>query len=109
MIPRWLRSLSLGLNHEQQHQELLLMDIKHLFSLNPLKPAWRTLPRVAVRTAAPLKYLPRPAGPVSIGHDGKGFAFDNETPRHPELVPAHAVADRPVSNAEYREFIEAGG
>jgi ergothioneine biosynthesis protein EgtB len=100
--------LTLGLNHEQQHQELLLMDIKHLFSLNPLKPAWRPLPRVPASPAAPLKYLPRPAGPVSIGHGGPGFAFDSETPRHPELVPAHAMASRPVSNAEYREFIEAG-
>lgn len=101
--------LDLGLNHEQQHQELLLMDIKHLFSLNPLKPAWRPLPRVATSPATALKYLPRPAGPVSIGHGGPGFAFDNETPRHPQLVTAHAVANRAVSNAEYREFIEASG
>ncbi|HEY1773322.1 MAG TPA: ergothioneine biosynthesis protein EgtB [Gammaproteobacteria bacterium] len=101
--------LALGLNHEQQHQELLLMDIKHLFSLNPLKPAWRPLPRVPASPAAPMKYLPRSAGPVSIGHGAQGFAFDNETPRHPELVPAHAIADRTVSNAEFREFVEAGG
>jgi ergothioneine biosynthesis protein EgtB len=101
--------LALGLNHEQQHQELLLMDIKHLFSLNPLKPAWRPLPRVPARPAEVLKYLPRSAGPVSIGHSGKGFAFDNETPRHPELVPAHAIANRPVSNSEFRDFIHTGG
>jgi ergothioneine biosynthesis protein EgtB len=101
--------LELGLNHEQQHQELLLMDIKHLFSLNPLRPAWRSLPRVPAVHAAALKYLPRPAGQVSIGHGGQGFAFDNETPRHPQLLAAHALANRPVTNAEYREFIQDGG
>jgi ergothioneine biosynthesis protein EgtB len=103
----WL--VSLGLNHEQQHQELLLMDVKHLFSLNPLKPAWRELPGLPGGSASPLKYLPRAAGQVSIGHVGPGFAFDNETPRHPTLVPAHAVANRPVTNGEYREFVRAGG
>src|SRR5579859_1676121 len=101
--------LSLGLNHEQQHQELLLMDIKHLFSLNPLKPAWRELPKPAASTARSLKYLTRPAGPVSIGHGAAGFAFDNETPCHPVLVPPHSLADRPVSNGEFRDFIRDGG
>ena len=101
--------LTLGINHEQQHQELLLMDIKHLFSLNPLKPAWRPLPRISMALASALKYVSRPAGQVSIGHAGEAFAFDNETPRHPELVPAHAMANRPVSNAEYRDFIRDGG
>ena len=100
----------LGLNHEQQHQELLLMDVKHLFSLNPLKPAWRELPRTPpLRGLAPLKYIPRPGGLFPIGHAGAGFAFDNETPRHQELIPAHAIASRPVSNGEYLEFIRAGG
>ncbi len=101
--------LTLGLNHEQQHQELLLMDLKNLFSLNPLKPAWRPLPRPAAARSAALRYVPRPAGQVSIGHAGSGFAFDNETPRHAALVPAHQIAARPVSNGEYREFIRAGG
>ena len=102
--------VTLGLNHEQQHQELLLMDVKHLFSLNPLKPAWREQSKATPSSAAPpLKYLTRGGGPVSIGHAGAGFAFDNETPRHQALVPAHAMAARPVSNGEYREFIRAGG
>ncbi len=100
--------VTLGLNHEQQHQELLLMDIKHLFSQSPLKPAWRVLP-VTSAAAAPLKYIPRPAGLISIGHAGGGFAFDNETPRHQVMLTAHALASRPVSNGEYREFIRAGG
>ena len=102
--------LTLGLNHEQQHQELLLMDIKHLFSLNPLRPVWRELPiPKPAPQASPLKYLHRPGGPVSIGHEGEGFAFDNETPRHPVLVSPHAIATRPVNNGEYRDFIRAGG
>lgn len=100
---------TLGLQHEQQHQELLLMDLKHLFSLNPLKPAWRELPPLPVSTAAPLKFLPRAAGQVSIGHAGRGFAFDNEVPRHVALLAAHAIASRPVNNGEYREFIRDGG
>jgi ergothioneine biosynthesis protein EgtB len=102
--------IALGLNHEQQHQELLLTDIKHLFSLNPLKPAWRELPLAGVaQKPAPLKYLPRPGGLFPIGHAGDGFAFDNETPRHQVLIQAHAIAARPVSNSEYRDFIRAGG
>ena len=107
--PELAALVTLGINHEQQHQELLLMDIKHLFSLNPLGPAWRELPAPKPARVAPLKYLARHGGQVSIGHDGDGFSFDNETPRHPEMVPAHAMANRPVSNAEYREFIHAGG
>jgi ergothioneine biosynthesis protein EgtB len=101
--------VTLGLNHEQQHQELLLTDIKHLFAQNPLKPAWRELAPPPTATARPLKYLPRPAGLVSIGHAGDGFAFDNETPRHQVFAGAHALASRLVSNSEYAEFIHAGG
>ncbi|MGE5624663.1 MAG: ergothioneine biosynthesis protein EgtB [Bacillota bacterium] len=101
--------VTLGLNHEQQHQELLLMDIKHLFSLNPLRPAWRDLPAMPSPADVPLKFLPRGAGQVSIGHGGRGFAFDNETPRHAALLTAHALASRPVNNREYKEFIRDGG
>ena len=100
--------VTLGLNHEQQHQELLLTDVKHLFSLNPLKPSWRELPAPAVVKAAPLKYLPQTGGLVQIGHTGKGFAFDNETPRHETLLPPHAMASRPVTNREYKDFIRDG-
>ena len=107
--PAFETLVTLGLNHEQQHQELLLMDIKHLFSLNPLKPAWRHLTSPADVRAAPLKYHTHQGGQVSIGHAGADFAFDNETPRHPELLPPHALANRPVTNGEYREFIRAGG
>ena len=101
--------VTLGLNHEQQHQELLLMDIKHLFSLNPLKPAWRELSPLPAAQSTTLKYLSRPAGQVNIGHGSQGFAFDNETPRHATLLTAHAMASRPVNNGEYRDFIRDGG
>ena len=99
----------LGLNHEQQHQELLLTDIKHLFSLNPLKPAWRELTAPPRRSAPELKFIARPEGLRHIGHAGSGFAFDNETPRHRVFQPAYAMANRLVTNGEYREFIRAGG
>ena len=100
--------VTLGLNHEQQHQELLLMDLKHLFSLNPLRPAWRELPALPAAEAGPMTFLPRHGGQVSIGHAGPAFAFDNETPRHATLLTPHTLAERPVSNDEYREFIRAG-
>ncbi|HWP94256.1 MAG TPA: ergothioneine biosynthesis protein EgtB [Gammaproteobacteria bacterium] len=101
--------VELGLNHEQQHQELLLMDIKHLFSLNPLLPAWRESRHAPVPPAPPLAFVPRQAGLVEIGHAGEGFAFDNELPRHRVHLAAYALASRPVTNGEYIEFIRAGG
>jgi ergothioneine biosynthesis protein EgtB len=99
----------LGVNHEQQHQELLLTDIKHVFSVNPLLPAWRRLPAVAAATLPKLEYIVRSAGVVEIGHKGKRFCFDNEMPRHRELVHPHALASRPVTNGEFLTFIRDGG
>jgi ergothioneine biosynthesis protein EgtB len=99
----------LGLNHEQQHQELLLMDIKHLFSRNPSKPAWRELPETARTPANPLKFIDRPEGLLAIGHTGNGFAFDNEIPRHRVYIQGHGLANRLTTNGEFREFMRAGG
>ena len=107
--PAFAALLTLGINHEQQHQELLLTDIKHVFAANPLQPAWRTLPAPPATRSSPLKYIACPGGLVQIGHDGQGFAFDNETPCHRVFLRAHALASRPVSNGEYLEFIRAGG
>jgi ergothioneine biosynthesis protein EgtB len=100
--------VELGLHHEQQHQELLLMDAKHLLSLNPLKPAYRAAnqPRIA---ASPLAWRDFEGGMVEIGHDGKGFAFDNEGPRHRCWLEPFALASRPTNCAEYLAFIEDGG
>ena len=102
--------ITLGLNHEQQHQELLLTDIKHVFSCSPLRPpVSRSLQRVANEKPDELSFNDGAAGINSFGFDGDGFAFDNETPRHEALLHEHRMANRLVSNAEYREFIQDGG
>ncbi|WP_222566077.1 ergothioneine biosynthesis protein EgtB [Novilysobacter antarcticus] len=106
--------IELGLHHEQQHQELLLTDIKHALWCNPLKPAYRDDLPVATASAGPLDWLGQEEAIVEIGAaawplDSDRFAFDNESPRHRVLMPAHALATRPVTNAEYRDFIDAGG
>jgi ergothioneine biosynthesis protein EgtB len=102
--------VTLGIHHEQQHQELLLTDIKHLFFQNPLLPAYGDLPPSGARASAPpLRWVRGEEGLVMVGHDGPGFAFDNETPRHQALLGAHSLASRLVTNAEFREFIEDGG
>ncbi|MDA3913981.1 ergothioneine biosynthesis protein EgtB [Oleiagrimonas sp.] len=99
----------LGLHHEQQHQELLLTDIKHLFSCNPLEPVYMELARASGARAQPLRFLDRPSGVVRTGHEGDGFAYDNECPRHDELLHPHRIAHRPVNNAEFIAFIRDGG
>jgi ergothioneine biosynthesis protein EgtB len=104
--------LELGLQHEQQHQELMLTDVKHLLSLNPLAPAYHPDRRIApsTRNPEPLQWLEQPGGIVQIGASGDhGFCFDNELPRHPTLLGPHAIASRPVNNAEFLEFIRDGG
>jgi ergothioneine biosynthesis protein EgtB len=101
--------VTLGINHEQQHQELLLTDIKHLFAQNPLLPAYAKMPEGAPSQAAPLRWVAGQSGRVAVGHNGDGFAFDNEGPRHEVLLREHALASRLVTNAEFREFIDDGG
>ena len=105
-----LQRLELGLQHEQQHQELLLMDILYNFSLNPLLPAYRQdLARAPAQPPAPLRWLEHPGGLLEIGHGDPSFAFDCERPRHREFLEAFRLASRPVSNAEYLSFILDGG
>ncbi len=100
----------LGLHHEQQHQELLLTDTKHILAFNPLRPAYRDdLPTRPVREAPPLSWIESPAGVGQIGFAGDAFAFDNETPRHRIYVHAHRLASRPVTNGEYLAFIDDKG
>lgn len=102
--------IALGLQHEQQHQELLLTDIKHLLSCNPLAPAYANAGADGTSAdPAALRWLPQDAGLHQIGHAGQGFAFDNEAPRHSVYLNAFALASRPVSNAEYQAFVDAGG
>lgn len=98
----------LGLNHEEQHQELLLTDILHAFSCNPLLPAYRS-DTPAPSAARPLAWIAFPGGTHEIGHGGGAFAFDNESPRHRVLLRPFALASRPVTNSEWLSFIEDGG
>ena len=97
--------VTLGLNHEQQHQELLLMDIKHNLSVNPLRPAYNADLQTSQAQAAPLNWRERPGGIREIGYAGDGFAFDNETPRHRVLLQEHRLASRLITNGEYLAFM----
>jgi ergothioneine biosynthesis protein EgtB len=106
-------AITLGLHHEQQHQELILTDIKHAFFCNPLLPAYSDA-APAAQMASEQKSISLPGGVSLIGHDGaakdwRNFAFDNETPRHQVLLRPFRIAARPVSNGEYRAFIADGG
>ena len=102
--------LALGLAHEEQHQELMLMDIKHLFSLNVIAPAYQPRSkREQTRAPAPVEWIGFKGGLIEIGHGGAGFAFDNEGPRHRVFLEPFALADRLVSAGEYLAFIEDGG
>ncbi|HLT91069.1 MAG TPA: ergothioneine biosynthesis protein EgtB [Woeseiaceae bacterium] len=108
--PEVVARTTLGLAHEEQHQELILTDIKHVFSVNPLAPAVNPeLKEPPRRRAPPLEYRRGREGIVEIGAGPDGFAFDNERPRHRALLHPHALASRLVTNGEYREFIRAGG
>jgi ergothioneine biosynthesis protein EgtB len=109
LAPELARVLTLGLHHEQQHQELLLTDIKHLFSCNPLLPAFAQHTPRSSRAAAALAYKHFDGGLLEIGHQGTGFAFDNELPRHRVFLTPFELAIRPATNAEFLEFIRDGG
>lgn len=102
--------IELGCHHEQQHQELLLTDILHLFAQNPLQPAYKAPEPLATHAASPaLRYLDYPGGIIEVGHDGEGFAFDCEGPRHRTLIEPFRLAHRLISNQEWIAFIEDGG
>ncbi|MEJ2618656.1 MAG: ergothioneine biosynthesis protein EgtB [Candidatus Thiodiazotropha sp.] len=99
----------LGLNHEQQHQELLLMDIKHNFSVNPLKPAYREDLPQSTQAGREMSWVERSGGLHKIGSDDRSFHYDNETPCHQVLLRDHRLADRFVTNGEYLDFMQDGG
>ncbi|HEY3180150.1 MAG TPA: ergothioneine biosynthesis protein EgtB [Casimicrobiaceae bacterium] len=101
--------IELGLHHEQQHQELILTDLKHLFSRNPLRPPYQSRwPLLQVKPAALAWYRYEP-NLTSIGHRGDGFAFDNEGPLHQVFIPPFELASRPVTHGEFAAFIADGG
>ena len=104
----WHDLVVLGLNHEQQHQELILMDIQHALSCNPLAPVY--CQKVPLRrTAGPVRWVGVPAGLYEIGHGGEGFAFDNEAPRHRVWLDRFEIAGELVTSGDYLRFIEDGG
>lgn len=105
-----LRRIQLGLNHEEQHQELLLTDTLHAFFTNPLKPAYLAEPLTAQsHLVAPLEFLLHPGGLVEVGHSGEGFCFDNEMPLHRTWLEPFQIANRLVTCEEFSEFIADGG
>ncbi|TDW67176.1 ergothioneine biosynthesis protein EgtB [Novosphingobium sp. PhB55] len=116
LLERHGELVELGIQHEQQHQELLLTDIKHLFSRNPLGPAYAapstpaSTPPATPARSAPLRWIEGPEGLAEIGAGpDERFAFDNELPRHPAWLAPHALANRPVTNGEWIEFIADQG
>ena len=107
--PAALALIELGINHEQQHQELFLTDILATFAENPLEPAYARLDLATCHSPEPLAFLPGRSGLIDIGAAAGVFAFDSERPRHQALLRPHAVANRPVTNGEWADFIADGG
>lgn len=108
--PRFDSLVTLGIHHEQQHQELLVTDIKSILSLNPLKPVYRAQIReTSERRTSPARFVEFPGGITDLGYSGDAFSFDNERPAHKTFVQGFQLHDRLVTNAEYIEFINAGG
>lgn len=101
--------IEIGLHHEQQHQELMVTDIKHVLSVNPLYPAYHATPMPEASPAPEAGWLRFEEGIVGIGHEGTGFSYDNEAPRHRQFLEAFELAARPVTNGEYLDFVEDGG
>jgi len=107
--PEALRLVALGIEHEQQHQELLMTDILATFAENPTEPVYAPLDRAPGFATEPMRFLAGREGLVEIGASDQGFAFDCEWPRHRALLHPHALADRCVTNGEWAEFIADGG
>jgi len=109
LVERFAPIITLGIHHEQQHQELMLTDIKHVFSENPLYPVYRERSAQVSAPVPLIKWLSFKAGVFEIGHNGDGFCYDNEESRHREFVEDFHLASRLVTNGEYLQFIEDGG
>ncbi|HTL28117.1 MAG TPA: ergothioneine biosynthesis protein EgtB, partial [Tepidisphaeraceae bacterium] len=101
--------IDIGLHHEQQHQELMLTDIKHVFWVNPMRPVYQVRAPRDSSALTPMRWIDYAGGVHWIGHDGNGFAFDNESPRHQQFVQPFQFASRLVTNGEYRAFMEDKG
>jgi ergothioneine biosynthesis protein EgtB len=99
----------LGMNHELQHQELILTDVKHLFSQNPLNPSYHPHQVRSAGLPPPLEWYSFQEGIVEIGHNGNGFSYDNESPRHQQYLQPYQLASRLITNGEYLQFMEMKG
>ena len=101
--------IEIGINHEQQHQELLLTDIKNVFSVNPLHPVYSEKEFASLNIIPGMKWIMFPEGLYEIGHNGNGFSYDNELPQHKEFLESFQLGSRLVTNGEYLEFLKDGG
>jgi ergothioneine biosynthesis protein EgtB len=101
--------VEIGIHHEQQHQELILTDIKHVFSINPLNPVYLEREQKLIPDIPDLSWVPFDGGIFEIGFEGKGFSYDNEGPRHKEYIEPFKLSSRLITNKEYLEFIEDKG
>lgn len=108
-LERWAPVVTLGLHHEQQHQELILTDIKHALAQNPLHPAYTEVAWASAEPPPPQGWISYPEGIYRIGYEGEGFAYDNETPRHRQFLEAFALASRLVTCGGFLAFMEDGG
>jgi ergothioneine biosynthesis protein EgtB len=109
LAPDLIALVELGTHHEQQHQELILTDLKHMLSCNPLRPTYRKLWPLTSVSPRQMRWIPIDEGVREIGHDGAGFAFDNECPRHKAWLDAFEIASHPVTHGDFLRFIEDGG
>ena len=107
-VARLEETLVLGFNHEQQHQELLLTDLKHMLSHNPLEPVYTPAPPSSTSIVPELRWVSIPGGVYTVGHEGGGFSFDSEGPRHQTLLQDARIASRLITNGEYLEFMGDG-
>jgi ergothioneine biosynthesis protein EgtB len=109
LTTRMRERIVLGLHHEQQHQELLLTDLQHAFASNPLRPVYREAPPSPPIRETPLRWIRHPGGLHAIGHEGAGFAYDNETPRHRVFLAPFQLAARLATCGEYQAFLDEDG
>ncbi|WP_343689082.1 ergothioneine biosynthesis protein EgtB [Chitinophaga sp.] len=109
ITPELQALITLGLNHEEQHQELLITDIKYILGHNPLFPAYQEDYSFKERSITAVEFLKMPAGIYEIGHTGNGFCFDNELNRHKVYLEEYSISNVLVTNKEYLEFMQAGG
>ncbi len=101
--------IEIGINHEQQHQELMLTDIKHVFSINPIYPVYSAKEVSPTENVPQIKWIEFEEGIYDVGHNGKSFSYDNETPQHKEFINSFTLSSRLVTNREYLTFMEAKG